>query len=376
MTHEEGYQMFLDSILGTDSIKIPLNGNRNDVIGAINHAGEFQTFKANFKSRIDKLSKIYRNTTSYQTLLNTIKQVADDKNWDGAYAELTALDVLSSSYLAGKIELDITLPGKESFALEWGKQKTNEDGHWIDYDAYFDVKILSDPVEAILKNIINEAHKKMNNKGCCSVLVGNAKDNGGTLYKNNFHAILGELCDGMKAKSKFVKSSVIPELCFNIDWDLRVNSAISTYNPYRHAENTKNLVLERYTYKFMKRKPFFLVFVNFPWFNQVINDFDGMNEVYYRAIARRTFCQYLHSNTKMSDISEKYRGKEYARTVVKYLSGIIFIDDDSIKSNEHSCYIYMNPNRKNKQSLIEEYLQSIANLSKKGIFDDFAYDNY
>ena len=39
MTHEEGYQMFLDSILGTDSIKIPLNGNRNDVIGAINHAG-------------------------------------------------------------------------------------------------------------------------------------------------------------------------------------------------------------------------------------------------------------------------------------------------------------------------------------------------
>ena len=376
MTHEEGYQMFLDSILGTDSIKIPLNGNRNDVIGAINHAGEFQTFKANFKSRIDKLSKIYRNTTSYQTLLNTIKQVADDKNWDGAYAELTALDVLSSSFLAGKIELDITLPGKESFALEWGKQKTNEDGHWINHDAYFDVKILSDPVEAILKNIINKAHKKLNNEGCCSVLISHAKDNEETLYKNNFHVILNELCNGMKAKLNVVKSLVIPELYFNIDWNHGINSAISTYNPYRHAENTKNLVLERYTYKFMKKKPFFLVFVNFPWFNQVVNDFGNMNEVYYRTLARRTFFQYLHSNTKMSDISNKYKGKEYARTVIKYLSGIIFIDDDSVKSNNHSCYIYMNPNRKNKRSLMLNYLQHIANSYKNGIYDDFAYDKY
>lgn len=74
MTHEEGYQLFLDSILGTNAIKIPLNGNKNNVIGAINHAEEFQTFKTNFKTRIDKLNRIYHNTPSYQSLLNTIKQ--------------------------------------------------------------------------------------------------------------------------------------------------------------------------------------------------------------------------------------------------------------------------------------------------------------
>lgn len=376
MTHEEGYQLFLDSILGTDSIKIPLNGNKNNVIGAINHAKEFQTFKTNFKTRIDKLNRIYHNTPSYQSLLNTIKQVADDKNWNGAYAELTALDILNIPSLNTAIELDITLPGTESFAIEWGKHETNEDGKWTNFDAFFDVKILSDPVEAILKNIANLAIANTNNSGKCSVLFERALDDEETSYVSNFNKILNELCYGLNEKRTSVTYSYIPGLCFKINWKIGINSAISTYNPYRHAENTKDLVLKRYTYKFMKKKPFFIVFVNFPWFDQVVNDFADMNKVYYRALARRTFCQYIHSNIKMNHISSKYKGNEYAKTVSKYLSGIIFIDDDSLKSNNHSCYVYMNPNRKNRRPTMENYLQSIANFYDDGIYDDFTYDNY
>lgn len=96
----------------------------------------------------------------FNDLIKTVAQVADSKNWEGAYAELVAYDVMSNDYLPDAIELNKTLPVSESFAGEMGGKKTNEDGFIGEYNLYFDVKILADTVGGILKGIIDEAIKK------------------------------------------------------------------------------------------------------------------------------------------------------------------------------------------------------------------------
>jgi hypothetical protein len=110
----------------------------------------------------------------------------------------------------------------------------------------------------------------------------------------------------------------------------------------------------------MKGHPFFLVMVNFPWYNGRINSFINADEIFYRSLARRTFSEYKNLSTPMSDVVSKFRGDETVFEVSNYLSGIIFIDDLSINENKYSCHIYMNPNAKNKLNYGISYLEQVV----------------
>lgn len=377
------YQDLVDSIFGNSVVKIKPDVD-NNVIGTLKYTTEFLCFKKNFTSRLIRLRDRYAGTCFFNDLIKTVAQVADSKNWEGAYAELVAYDVMSNDYLPDAIELNKTLPVSESFAGEMGGKETNEDGFIGEYNLYFDVKILADTVGGILKGIIDEAIKKANQDTICNIIPEYPLDDDEGDYQIHRRHLMEELRDYLiankpsnnKGKS-CMGSGVVPHLSFRINWGDGINSSTGSYNPYRHAEECKHLLLKRYTKKFMKNNPFFLVMVNFPWYNGKINSFIDADEVFYRSLSRRTFCEYKHLQTKMSAIESKYTGSETVFEVSNYLSGIIFIDDHSIKETQYSCHIYMNPNAKNKLKYGISYLQQIVALGdKRSTWDNLEYDNY
>jgi hypothetical protein len=365
----KNYQTLLDTIFGSGITKVPLKGESNNVIGALAHNGDYDEFKDNFRKLLIDLKSKYNVNSIKQALV----EVADSKNWEGAYAELVALSVLKNDY-SGVIETDVTLKEGAGFAKECGQNFTNEDGYWKDYDVYFDVKILSDSIKEVIDGIIERAEKKAGVKGICNVLAEYPLDDEADEYIKDLAKIEQELVIGLKAKETAVRISIIPRLLFRIKWGSGVNSTISAYSPYRHAEHTKDIVLKRYAKKLLKSKPFFLVFVNFPWFKQIVNDFANMNEYYYRALSRRTFVQYEHSKDKASEIIRGYKGKDTKRHLARCLTGIIFIEDHSAKVDDklYKTFVYLNPNAKNKAMNLRSYLDQLPNE----MLEDFSNDNY
>ena len=135
--------------------------------------------------------------------------------------------------------------------------------------------------------------------------------------------------------------------------------------------------------KFVLSRPFFLTFVVFPWFNNVITDFCGQNRTFYRSLARRTFCQYSRDRTLFSTLlkkytKKKYAGKEKVHEVMKELGGILFLEDECITNDSSDstvkAYYYENPNAKHPvmTGVMQDYLIDCVS----GEIDDFRYDNY
>lgn len=386
MAKEEAYvlyQQLCDEVFGKGSVQIK-PAPTNNVIGTLRHLDDFLEFKKNFKERLLQLRKRFDGTNAYPALLEQVKQLADPKNWEGAYAELAAYDVMWNDHVITPMELDKTMPVSESYAGEMGYKKTNEDGLLPDYDLYFDVKILADTVGAILKGIINDAITASSQTAKCDILPEYPYDDddeeyGGINRKKLFDELKTFLIANnanTNGKTTF-RSSVIPRLMYRIQWGGGVNSVISEYSPYRHAEETKHLIFKRYTKKILKNEMFILVLVKFPWYNNRISSFIDADHVYYRSLARRTFCGYLGDRTPMSSIVPKFTGPETVDEVSRHLAGIIFIDDNIIKENSYSCNVIMNPNSKYVHSIADSYLMSLVMQGdKRGLFDDLIYDNY
>ena len=363
------YQQLCDEVFGAGAVQIK-QAPSNPVTGALRHLDDFNMFKMNFKERLKRLERRFRGTSSYPSLLEQVKLVADPKNWEGAFAELVAYDAMWNDQIITVMELDKTLNVAESFAGEMGYKATNEDGFLPDYGLYFDVKILADTVGGILKGIIDDAITNSGQVSHCDIRPEYPLDDDDEDYSGvNRKKLCNELTCFLKAHSsvttgeKLFRSTVLPRLSYRILWGVGVNSTMGEYNPYRHAEATKHLVFKRYTKKIMKNEMFMLVLVRFPWYNNLISSFDDADQVYYRNLARRTFCGYCKDNTAMKVIVPQFGGQESVFDVSRNLAGIIFIDDNSIKEDSYTCNVVMNPNAKNTHPMAYPYLMSLV---KKG----------
>ena len=104
----ELYQQLVDRVFGSGAINIKPDVDNKET-GALKHVDEFSSFKANFENRLERLKAKFEGTASYADLKQTVAQVADSKNWEGAYAELVAYDVLSNDYLPDHIELNMAI---------------------------------------------------------------------------------------------------------------------------------------------------------------------------------------------------------------------------------------------------------------------------
>ena len=377
------YQNLVDEIFGKGVVVIK-DLPSSCIIGTLKYLDDYIVFKDCFRRRLERLKLRFENTPSYPALLEQVKQVADPNNWEGAYAELVAYDVMWNECLVGGIDLDVTLPASESFAGEMGQKATNEDGHIDEYDLYFDVKILSDTVGAILAGIVDQAIAESSQSAHCSILPEYPLDDDDEDYSGaNRHKLFCELKDFLISNNTRTSgtasyiSKVLPQLTYRVQWGGGVNTSTSGYNPYRHAEQTRHLIFKRYTKKIMKNNTFMLVMVNFPWYNNKVNSFADADWTYYRSLARRTFCAYKNNYTLMSSVVPKFQGKETVYEVSRHLAGIIFIDDYSINEDSYSCHIVMNPNAINPRPIMDAYMLSLAaDGDKRSIYDDLKYDNY
>lgn len=375
------YQNFIDDIFGKDEVKIK-PAESNPIIGTFKFIDEFQEFKKNFKNRLLRLKSCFEFSSQYKELKNQVALIADKNNWEGAYAELAVYDIFSK--VESLIELNKTLPVDESYAKELGHQETNEDGYIPHFNLYFDVKILSDVIGTVLKKIISDAIKDSIQEYPCSVLPEYPLDDNEEKYINSHRKeIYNELRDFLKNHNslknghKVFQSKVVEHLSYNIQWGGGINSSISCYSPYKHAFEDRNIIFKRYTKKFLKNNPFILVMVNFPWYNGKINNFADCDQLYYRSLSRRTFCEYLKDTKQMKDIISNFNGSDTVFEVSRHLTGIIFIDDNIIKENSYLCSAYLNPNAINKNSRITDFIQMIVNGGdKRSLSDDFEYDNY
>ena len=377
MNAKENYQTILNNIFGAKAPKITIDDEVNDVTEALINP-EYLKFKDNFISRLNRLKTKFECSSAYKELLDTIKEI-EGKNWTGAYAELAAYDSLQTDLLPYPIQLNVTLNNKISYAKEMNCKKTNIDGYIGEYRLFFDVKRLSDNTKEILDKIINEVKTQSGKK--CIILPEYPLDANYESYQKEWVALKSELTHELKEGIKFIKSTVMPELSYRISWGPGVTSVTSTYSPYRHAENMYRQVLI-YTKKFIKDRSFFLVFVNFPWYNQVVSGGWNYNKIYYRAVARRIFCQYQHITTPMKQLLSEFQGNETVYDVTKKITGIIFIDDNCLLSETPSgpnttSYIFLNPNADNKPSYTARtYIHSIAERNKDSEIDYFDGDNY
>lgn len=252
------YQQLCDRVFGKGAISIK-PAPSNNVIGAFRYLDEYMEFKKNFENRLTRLREHFSGTKAYPSLLEQVKQVADPKNWEGAYAELVAYDVLWNEQVMTPMQLDITMDVAESFAGEMGYKATNEDGLLPDYGLFFDVKVLADTVGAILAGIIDEAIQSSGQTAPCNILPEYPFDDDDEDYGGaNRRLLCDELTDILKANNAntdgkmTITSTILPRLSYKVHWGGGVNSAMSEYNPYRHAEETKHLVFKRYTKKIMK----------------------------------------------------------------------------------------------------------------------------
>lgn len=375
------YQQLVDEVFGQNKIKIKKAKN-NNVIGTLKYIDEFLDFQTNFKSRLIRLKSKYESCADYAKLLEAVKQVADPNNWEGAYAEIVAYDIMHNDTIFSDVKLDVTLNANESYAGDLGGAATNEDIYIGDYDLYFDIKCFADTTKNILNELIDEVVTKAGQKGNCHILPEYPLDDSEEQYQTNRANLYKELLDFLNKEKcctgkKCFTSKIVKQLSYRILWGGGINSAIGESNPYVFAENTRHIMLKRYMKKFMKSKSFLIVLVNFPWYNNRLSTFGNCDEIYYRALARRTFCGYRYSTEKTSEINPKYKGCESPYEISTHLSGIIIIDDHSIKTDSYSCHIYLNPNARNKIISGRPYLQNIVqHADEHSILDDFTGDNY
>lgn len=387
MTARENYSALIENIFGPETTTFDTTTDlKNSITEALQHPTQNYKFKSNFIARLHRLKTIYSTHPEYlKDIIVQVNLIADNSNWEGAFAELAAYDHLNQdtlnykNYIHNPIQPNITLPNTVSFAAECGKHETNLDGFIEDRQIYFDVKCFKDNVTEILESVYNDLKRHLGTNDI-HITAEHALDTSYDDYKTKRRQLLEELKAGITVAKKetYFQSGVIPNLSFRILWGAGILTAERTYTPFSHAENLHKTVFN-YASKLMKNEPTLIVLVVFPWYNLVVTDFSNTNLDLYRAMSRRVFCQYKHDKTLFKTFNSIFTGSQSIYEISNYVSGIIYLEDNSILSknpNETNVksYVFLNPNavKPITQSLASDFIYGLHNSA----YDDFQYDNY
>ena len=166
---------------------VPIKGEANNITRALSYQGDYDVFKTNFRLLLEDLKSKY----TFDAIKHAIVEVSNEKNWEGAYAELVALSMLKNDY-SGEIKTDVTLREGMGYAIECGQKLTNEDGYWKDFDAYFDVKILSNPIKDVIDGVIKRSVVNAKVKGLCNILAEYPLDDDDEEYIKNIVMVIAK----------------------------------------------------------------------------------------------------------------------------------------------------------------------------------------
>lgn len=384
MKDSSAYANLVDRCFGAGSSTIDSNSNStNEVISALNCKDDFAIFRRNFRARLRRLAIAYpREHKSFNSLIVQVNEIASPKNWPGAFAELAAYDyfAMENGWVRAGIELNKDIDGTRTYARECGRPgPANLDIYFSALDIYADVKVLKDNVDEILEGIYRDAFAKLQQKP--RVLPQRSRDMPSCRVSDNRSKLIHELKEATTADQQptFVKSNVVPGLAFLLRWGgPSASTATASYCPYRHAEGLHPLAF-KHANKYLKDRPCFLIYVNFPWYNNTITNFLDCNRIFYRSFARRVFIQYQRDKTPFSTIQPKYTGSESIGDVARKLSGLLFLEDQTITAKRpiRSCtdgFLYVNPNA--DQPLLKSIKRSFFHGLQSTEIDTFEHDNY
>ena len=389
-TPRQNYASLVDQIFGIGTVTGNLDvADSNTILDELNSLNN-QVFWDNFHDRLTRLEYIYREHPSRQTLKDKIELVMQPRfsDWIGAFSEIVALDHFHrglenhDSYLREPIQLDYPVDHRRTFAAGWQRSGDSKlDGYFRSFDIYFDVKCFQGIIANVLNRMYRDIYKECNNLRFqmraeypqdldCSELVSRRK--------RIICAVVARLARNDKPSYFRIKS--FPKLEFRFQWQDGALLTAQTYNPYCHAQEIHAMPFG-YCRQFVKNRPFFLVYVDFPWFNSPVSGLGEFNKIFYRAFARRVFFQYRSDPRKYSTIKNEYVGEETVFELSKKLAGIVFLEDKSLTCPNFDCrnvksFLYFNPladNPIHKSIFANEYLRFSLGAE---VFEDFEYDNY
>ena len=381
------FQLLVEKYFGKGTCQLPASVTEsNNITGALNNS-IYGAFTQNFRARLKRLARVYStNNPDRPTILHTIRQVTG-KSWQGSYAEIAAYDYFSSprlgahTFLTEPPRLNVDIDSSRTYAKVLGKSgPANLDGHFEYCNVFFDVKVFKDNLAELLAGVYDDVRAQLKEPR----LRIQAS------YSHNLHyeelasrrsELIGELVVSLSPPGKisYVTSKVLPEFSFRILWGPGMLISEHSYGPYQHAELFHGEVFNHID-KFVRDAPSLIVYVVFPWFNLLINDLRRDNEKFYRAFARRVFCQYRYCGKQMIAWRTTFAGPQTIWDVSKDLAGIVFLEDrgilgNSLKRNKINAYWYVNPNANNHlfMGLFEDMLVNDLSFME---LDTFGNDNY
>ncbi|WP_176058260.1 hypothetical protein [Paraburkholderia sp. BCC1876] len=335
MTDRGIYAALVDGIFGAGTANFNVaDPSYNHVTGALGNPATFSKFSANFEQRLRRLAASVAADASLRTeTVAAINKIATS-GWDGAYAELCALDyfLADASTGPGNIVLDHTVSASQTLASEMGMQDANHDMRFPKLGVSMDTKLLSDKIGGILEGIFKDFRGAKKIKNLTILPSYNLGDDFVT-YQTSRQKLLDELNHGVDVdvRPSSLISKVIPGLSYKFAWSPGVMTGESSYSPSEHAMNHHRLLFG-HAKKFSKVEPTVIVFVIFPWAGERVFHFDDSKNLFFRQLGDHFFSDYLSSPVPANNFNGKIKSQILAGEVTKHLSGVVFLEDDSIEA--------------------------------------------
>lgn len=308
----------------------------NTVIGSLAHV-QFEDFSDNFAARLRRLQiAVQADPTLRMEILSAVNRIVTSE-WDGAYAELSALDYFLAEQATGprNVELDRTIAATDTLASEMGMQNANHDLAFTKLGLSMDTKLLSDKINDILEGVFKEFKSS---KGINRLVIIASYEMGSdfTEYANKRKQLLAEMIAevAIDKRPKVFNSKVIPGLTYTFAWDAGAHFGVSTYSPTEHAKSHHRLLFG-HAKKFSRREPTVITFVVFPWSGEKMLSLKGRDpEFFFKRFAGHFFNDYVGSADLASKYNPKFKTSILAAEATKHLSGVMFLRDDLILSTD------------------------------------------
>lgn len=363
------YQDILDLIFGKGVCKIsPKLSRTNNLIGAIcwERDSTFQSFRQNFINRLNRLKFQYESDLQGIKVIQTLAQNVAYGDGNGAYAELAAIDYLNRMYkhiIGSPAKLHVDVDANRTFA-KTKQMLANIDALIEDLSTFIEVKLLQDITEGILHKAIAEFNQKYN----ANILVERDYAYDYETIKDNFSGIKNELESALQSRKTFCKSKLVNDLAFRIMWSPGVNAVAGILDPYKAAFIRHKAVFD-YAAQYVKDKPFVLCLTTPPWTNTGLTSFQDTDNIFYRALSRRVFCQYIDSPEKHPEFGVSL--EEISRSI----SMLVFLKLNDTLGDEKdtiSAHVFANPNAHHRYP---GFLKDFFNEQGVAI-QEFEWDNY
>lgn len=340
------FKKIIESVLGSGTVKFDATTNEsNCVIGSFKH-NDFFEFKECIRERIARLGNRLEDNREF--ISKALNSLASSKNWEGAMAELSALDCLSENLINDScpISFDVTMPANDTVASDFGMTNIDHD-FVLNHKIKVDVKIFADTITDILSGIYYEVRNRLQLRQI-SINPSYDSDLESIQFQNNRTELLNELLSkiDLGKKQQNIESSVVNGLAYDVLIGAGVTIGTQPMSPLAEGENRHKLFFT-HAKKYTKSNPCLLIFVSHPWWKKSYG-FEDSKLAIYKTMAEKFFLGYKDLPLKASEINKKFNTDITAYEVSRYLSGVIFMEDNCVTSQNPqqsniSSYFYLNP---------------------------------